>query len=319
MFVTGGHGFLGGWMLRTLAGLGSRVVYLEHESTRHTLEPSVEFAASARAVRGDTRDGATIANALAEFEIDTVFHLAAKSIVGAAKLNPVETLEVNVAGTWTILEACRRSPHVKHMVLASSDKAYGSAGEPPFTEESPLAGRFPYDASKSCVDLVGQMYATTFGLPILITRCANFFGGGDPNFNRIVPGTIRSVLSGERPVIRSDGRYVRDYLYIEDAVSAYLWAVEQLNGRPELAGEAFNFSSELRVSVIDMVQQVIRLMKSDLEPFVLNNVSHEVRESYLSAEKARRVLGWKPRFSLEEGLLRTIDWYAQRFGASARP
>jgi CDP-glucose 4,6-dehydratase len=269
-------------------------------------------------VRGDVRDQAALERVLGEYSIDTVIHLAAQTIVGIANRNPVSTFETNIGGTWALCEACRRSPVVKQIVLASSDKAYGDQEMLPYGETTPLQGTHPYDVSKSCADLIGQAYAVTYGLPVAITRCGNFYGGGDLNWNRIVPGTIRSILRGERPIIRSDGRFVRDYFYVEDGAIAYTTLAEALAARPELAGNAFNFSNEIQVTVLDLVRRILRLMESDVEPDIRNEASNEIIHQYLSAEQARRLLGWTPRFELDEGLRRTIDWYTEFFAANTR-
>jgi CDP-glucose 4,6-dehydratase len=216
-----------------------------------------------------------------------------------------------------LLEACRRSPAVKQIVLASSDKAYGDHEKLPYAEDAPLQGRHPYDVSKSCADLIGQSYARSFDLPVVLTRCGNFYGGGDLNWNRIVPGTIRSVLRSERPVIRSDGSYVRDYFYVEDGAAAYMLLAERLAANPGLRGEAFNFSNELQLTVRQLVDRILALMESRLEPEVRNAADREIRHQYLSAEKARRELGWKPLFTLEEGLSRTIEWYHKHLESRA--
>jgi len=239
----------------------------------------------------------------------TVFHLAAQTIVGIANRNPVSTLESNVQGTWSLLEACRRSPAVKQIVVASSDKAYGDHDKLPYDEQAPLQGRHPYDVSKSCADLIARSYADTYGLPVAITRCGNFYGGGDLNWNRIIPGSIRSILYGERPVIRSDGSYIRDYFYVEDGAAAYALLAERLAERPELIGQAFNFSNEIQVTVLQLVQRLLELMDSKLEPDIRDEVSNEIRHQYLSSAKARRELAWSPLFKLDDGLRRTIDWY----------
>jgi len=255
--------------------------------------------------------------ALGEYEIATVMHLAAQTIVGIANRNPVSTFETNIGGTWALLEACRRSPKVSGVVVASSDKAYGEAETLPYSETTPLRGLHPYDASKSCTDLVTQSYAATWGVPAVITRCGNFFGGGDLNWNRIVPGTVRAVLRGERPVIRSDGNFVRDYFYVEDGAIAYTHVAEQLAADPSLRGEAFNLSNEKPVTVIELVARILNAMDSRLEPVVENAATNEIRRQYLDATKARDRLGWAPRFTLDEGLMRTIRWYREMLGASA--
>jgi CDP-glucose 4,6-dehydratase len=269
-----------------------------------------------KVARGDIRDQALLERVLGEYEIQTVIHLAAQTIVGIANRNPVSTFEANIAGTWSLLEACRRSPRVGEIVIASSDKAYGDHSQLPYTEETPLVGRHPYDVSKSCADLIAQAYATTYGSPVVITRCGNFYGGGDLNWNRIVPGTIRSVLRGQRPVIRSDGTFIRDYFYVEDGAIAYMLLAEKLAADPALKGRAFNFSNEIQITVRQLVDQISGLMKSSLEPEVRNEASHEIVHQYLSAAAARRDLGWKPQFSLEGGLARTIAWYREFFEAT---
>jgi CDP-glucose 4,6-dehydratase len=264
-----------------------------------------------KVVRGDVCDPAVLERALGEYEIHTVFHLAAQTIVGIANRNPLSTFQTNIQGTWVLLEACRRTPSVKQIVLASSDKAYGDQQQLPYDELTPLQGCHPYDVSKSCADLLAKTYAVSFHLPVAITRCGNFYGGGDLNWNRIVPGTIRSVLRGQRPVIRSDGSYIRDYFYVEDGAHAYMVLAEALASRPDLAGEAFNFSNELQIPVLDLVRRILRLMNSDLAPEIRNEASNEIIHQYLSAAKARRMLGWSPLFSLDEGLQRTIAWYRE--------
>jgi CDP-glucose 4,6-dehydratase len=263
-----------------------------------------------KTVRGDVCDQALLERVCGEYEIDTVIHLAAQTLVPVANRNPVATFQSNIAGTWSLLEACRRSPKVKQIVLASSDKAYGEAEKLPYDESTPLCGRHPYDVSKSCADLIAQSYAATYGLPVAITRCGNFYGPGDLNWNRIVPGTIRSVLRGERPVIRSDGTHIRDYFYVEDGAAAYLLLAEKLASDSSLRGEAFNFSNETQASVLELVDKLLDLMGSRLTPDVRNEASHEIKHQSLSATKARERLGWRPLFTLEEGLRRTIPWYS---------
>jgi CDP-glucose 4,6-dehydratase len=237
--------------------------------------------------------------------------LAAQTIVGIANRNPVSTFETNIGGTWALLEASRRSPTVKQIVLASSDKAYGDQERLPYDETTPLQGQHPYDVSKSCADLLAKTYAVSYGLPVAITRCGNFYGGGDLNWNRVVPGTIRAVLRGQRPVIRSDGEYVRDYFYVEDGAAAYMLLAERLAENPSLRGEAFNFSNEIQLTVRQLVDKILKLMNSSLEPDVHNEATNEIRRQYLSAEKARRMLAWAPIFELEQGLERTIAWYRE--------
>jgi CDP-glucose 4,6-dehydratase len=271
-------------------------------------------------VQGDVGDRSLMERILGEYEIQTVFHLAAQTIVGVALRNPISTFETNIRGTWTLLEACRRSPRVEQIVVASSDKAYGVQDELPYHENTPLAAVHPYDMSKSCADMIARSYAVSYNLPVVVTRCGNFFGGGDLNWNRIVPGTIRAVLRGERPVLRSDGSPVRDYFYVEDGAAAYQLLAEQLAVRPALRGEAFNFSNQQPLSVNEMVFKILELMECDLVPLVCGDATQEISEQSLSAAKARRMLGWAPRFGLEDALHRTIDWYRDFFrSARANP
>jgi len=243
--------------------------------------------------------------------------VAAQAIVGIANRDPASTFSTNIEGTWNLLEACRRSPKVSSIVVASSDKAYGDQEHLPYTEAMPLLGRHPYEVSKSCGDMITQTYAASYNLPAAITRCGNFYGGGDLNWNRVVPGTIRSVIRGERPIIRSDGNFVRDYIYVEDAAAAYILLAERLASDAAIRGQAFNFSYEVQVSVLDMVELILRKMKSSLRPEVLNQASNEIRHQFLSAERARSVLNWHPEFTLETGLERTLAWYREFLGAPA--
>lgn len=263
-------------------------------------------------VRGSLEDLAVIERALGEYEIDTVFHLAAQAIVGVANRNPISTFEANILGTWNILEACRKHPLIKRVIVASSDKAYGDQENLPYDENMPLQGKHPYDVSKSCADLISHTYFHTYGLPVCITRCGNLYGGGDLNFNRIIPQTIQLVLNGEAPVIRSDGTFVRDYFYIEDAVQAYLLLAEKMEEN-NLAGEAFNFSNEIQLTVLELVEKILKKMNSNLKPKVLNQGSNEIKHQYLSAEKARKLLNWTPAYTIDEGLEKTIEWYTEFF------
>ena len=268
-------------------------------------------------VRGEITDRDLLERVLGEYEVEVFFHVAAQAIVGIANRDPALTFSTNIEGTWNLLEACRRSPKVSSIVVASSDKAYGDQEHLPYTETMPLLGRHPYDVSKSCGDMIAQTYAASYNLPVAVTRCGNFYGGGDLNWNRVVPGTIRSVLRGERPIIRSDGNFVRDYIYIEDAAAAYMMLAERLVANAALRGQAFNFSYEIQVSVLEMVDLILRKMKSSLRPEVLNQASNEIRHQFLSAERARTVLNWRPQFTLESGLDRTLAWYREFLGAPA--
>jgi len=312
-FVTGGTGLVGSWLLRRLVDAGADVTCLVRDWVPQSELVRSGLIERVKVVRGDVRDREMLERALGEFEIDTVIHLAAQTIVTIANRNPISTFETNIAGTWNILEACRRSPKVKQIVMASSDKAYGDQEILPYNEDTPLQGQHPYDVSKSAADLIAATYAKSYGLPVAITRCGNFYGGGDLNWNRIIPGTIRSILRGQAPIIRSDGEYIRDYFYVEDGAAAYMLLAEQLAARPELKGQAFNFSNEIQVTVREIVERVIRLMESNLKPEILNETNNEIRHQYLSAEKARRILNWKPLYNLDQGLVTTIDWYRNFF------
>jgi CDP-glucose 4,6-dehydratase len=312
-FVTGATGLVGGWLVRRLLSLGADVVCLVRDWVPQSELVRTGLIERVKVVRGDVRDQSLLERALGEYEIDTVFHLAAQTIVTIANRNPVSTFETNIGGTWSLLEACRRSPKVKQIVVASSDKAYGDQEVLPYDETTALQGRHPYDVSKSCADLIAQTYAVSYQLPVAITRCGNFYGGGDLNWNRIIPGTIRSILRSQPPIIRSDGQYVRDYFFVEDGAAAYMILAEKLSENPALIGEAFNFSNELQITVIELVQKILSLMGSNLLPAVLNETSNEIRIQYLNAEKARTRLAWKPLFTLDDGLERTIRWYKEFF------
>lgn len=314
VFVTGATGFLGSWLTKALVDSSAKVTILYRDIVPQTLLRSSGYLDKVNIVRGALEDYATIERSLGEYEIDTVFHVGAQAIVEIANRNPLSTFETNIKGTWNVLEACRRTPTVKRIVIASSDKAYGIHETLPYNETAPLQGRFPYDASKSAADLIAQSYYHTYKLPIAITRCGNFFGGGDLNFNRIVPGTIRSLLYNESPVIRSNGKFRRDYLYIEDAANAYLVLAEKMNDAA-IHGHAFNFSMEKPKTVLEMVDALIAAAKSNQRPTILNTAAHEIPDQYLSAAKAKTVLGWQPRFSFEEALVKTVAWYKTFFAS----
>ncbi len=313
VFVTGATGLLGSWLTGTLLQRGANVVALVRDEVPRSHLIRAGLLHRIGIVHGELENYPLLERSLGEYEIDTVFHTAAQTIVGIANRNPISTFESNIRGTWNMLEAARRSPTVKAVVVASSDKAYGDQTRLPYDEKTPLEGRHPYDVSKSCADLIALAYARTFGMNVCVTRCGNFYGGGDLNFNRIVPQTIRSVLRGERPVIRSDGKPIRDYFYVGDGAAAYMLLAEKMRTL-QIAGEAFNFSNEIQVTVLELTKRILKLMgREDLKPVVLNQASNEIRHQYLSARKARRVLRWRPRFTLEEGLRETIEWYKDYF------
>jgi CDP-glucose 4,6-dehydratase len=306
--VTGATGLAGGWLVRRLLELQAQVVCLVRDWVPGSALLSGSAGDGATLVFGDVRDQALLERTLGDYEVEVVFHLAAQTIVPTANRNCVETFDTNVRGTWTLLEACRRSPGVGAIVVASSDKAYGAQQSLPYREDTPLAPKHPYDVSKACADLIARSYAATYDLPLAVTRAGNFFGGGDLNWSRVVPGTIRSVLRGRPPIIRSDGTPLRDYIYIEDAVEAYLLLGEAVaEGRSR--GAAVNISYERPRSVREVVSAVLDHLGSDLEPVVEASARHEIQDQYLDATHAREQLGWSPRYDFDEGLRRTVAWY----------
>jgi len=312
VFVTGGAGLVGNALVDELVGLGASVVILIRDDVPSPLQEWNPSMTKVTKVHGKIEDQALMERILGEYDIKTVFHLAAQAIVGVANRNPISTFESNIQGTWSLLEACRRSPLVEQVVVASSDKAYGEQPKLPYTEDMPLLARNPYDVSKACTDMLAQSYATTFGMNVAISRCGNFFGEGDFNWSRIVPGTIRSIVQNESPVLRSDGTLIRDYFYVRDGAHAYRVLAEHLAANPEkIRGEAFNFSTDQEVSVIDLTNMILKLMKSDLKPVIQNNAPNEIQKQNLSSAKARAQLGWTPQYTLEDGLKRTIEWYTQ--------
>lgn len=308
VFVTGGTGFLGSYLVKKLVNYGANVTILVRDYIPQSNIYIGEEYKKVNVVHGVLEDYLLIERALGEYEIDTVFHLAAQAIVGVANRNPLGTFKSNIEGTWNILEAARKSPLIKQVIVASSDKAYGDQEKLPYDENMPLQGKHPYDVSKSCADLIAQTYYETYKLPVCITRCGNLYGGGDLNFNRIIPQSIQSILNKEAPVIRSDGSFIRDYFYIEDAVDAYINLAEKLVAL-NLGGQAFNFSNEIQLTVLELVDKILKIMGSDIKPLILNQGSNEIIHQYLSAKKARTVLGWSPNYTIDEGLSKTIEWY----------
>jgi CDP-glucose 4,6-dehydratase len=317
VLVTGATGLLGSALVDELLAGGAHVVTLVRDWVPDSRLVESGALQRTNVVRGDLEDITVLLRAVNEYEIDSVFHLGAQAIVGTASRSPLSTFEANVRGTWNLLEACRLAPGlIQRIVVASSDKAYGAHDVLPYTEDAPLQGRAPYDASKSCADLIAFSYFATYRTPLAVTRCGNLFGAGDLNFNRLVPGTIRSALLGEAPVIRSDGTYVRDYFYVRDAVAAYLRLAERLPDAP-FVGEAFNFGNEAPVSVLELVRLILGLMRRDLEPVILNQAFGEIPRQYLDCTRAHEWLGWRAAYTLEEGLRETIAWYERYLGARA--
>ena len=317
VFVTGATGLVGSWLVKALLDQGAYVVALVRDWDPQSELIRTGAICGTSVVNGSLEDYATVERAINEHEIDAVFHLGAQTIVGTAYRSPLPTFEANIRGTYNVVEACRYfGDMVKRVIVASSDKAYGESQVLPYTEDMPPLGRNPYDVSKSCTDLIAQAYHHTYGLPVVIARCGNIYGGGDLNWSRIVPGTIRSLYHGERPIIRSDGTFTRDYIYIQDIVRAYLAMAEALD-RPEVAGQAFNIGPQQPAKVLEVVDAIRRLMeREDLEPVILDEAKAEIRDQYLSSEKARDVLGWQPQYTLEKGLCETISWYKDFLGSS---
>ncbi len=309
VFITGVAGLLGSWLAAELVNRGADVVGLIRDQDPKSLLAGAGGMNKIAIAHGDICDYETMERIIAEYEINTLFHLAAQTQVGIANRAPMSTYETNIKGTWTVLEAARRNPTVKGVIVASSDKAYGPQTELPYREDAPLHGEYPYDVSKTCADLIARSYAHTYELPVAVTRFANLYGGGDLNWNRLIPGTMRSALRGERPVVRSDGTFKRDFVYVKDAVNGYLTLAENID-KPGVVGEAFNFGMDRPISVLAMINSIIAISNyPDLEPIILDEVKHEIQDQYLSSAKIRKVLGWRPQYTLEAGLQETMDWY----------
>jgi CDP-glucose 4,6-dehydratase len=314
VLVTGAGGFIGSWLTRRLVDSGADVVTLAPD-----LDPRSELVRSGTDARvtivpGVLEDPDAVARVVVGREVDTVFHLGAQTIVGAARRDPVTTFEANVRGTYLLLDACRTAAGaVERIVVASSDKAYGTVGELPYTERTPLDGRGPYDVSKTATDLLAQSYAATYDLPVAIARCGNVYGGGDLNWSRIVPGTIRAIVRGEQPVLRSDGSFVRDYLHVDDVVEAYLALAGWLDATRVDGGAsdgiAFNFSDESPLTVMEIYDAVCNACGGPIEPLVLGTAVGEIHDQFLDSSRARAELGWKTAVELDDGLARAVEWY----------
>jgi CDP-glucose 4,6-dehydratase len=321
VFITGGTGLLGSQLTRELVRQGAEVVALVRDSVPRSIfysdSPEWRLNEKVTIVRGEVENYALIERILNEYEIDTIFHLAAQTIVGAANRSPLATFKANIEGTWNVLEAARvHSKRIKRVLIASSDKAYGNLNGEAYDESFPLKGEHPYDVSKSCADLISRSYFVSYGLPVAVTRCGNFFGPGDLNFSRIIPGTVRDVLEGRAPIIRSDGTFIRDYIFAEDGAHAYMTLAEAMvDGK--FAGEAFNFSYGLRLTVKDVVTKVLKAMgRADVKPVILNQANNEIPVQCLDSKKAQTLLNWKPRYGFDEGLKQTIAWYQDIWGGT---
>ena len=315
-FVTGATGFVGAHIVRLLVERGARIVCLQRDAVRTNSLDVFDLRRQVTVIQGAVEDYELMARILNEYEIDAVFHLAAQALVGAANRSPLSTFESNIRGTYCLLEACRVSETVKRIVVASSDKAYGSHKILPYQEDFALQGLFPYDVSKTCTDLLSQSFAHSYDLPVAVTRSANIYGPGDMNLSRIIPGTILSVLQNERPIIRSDGSPVRDFIFADDIAEAYLLLAEKID---EARGEAFNFGSGEPIQMLELVTKIVHLMdkENELEPLIMlkTKIEREIDAQYLASEKIFKKFGWKPATDLDTGLRKTIDWYRANFSS----
>lgn len=307
VLITGYEGFLGSNLTKTLLSCGARIWGLDIKTHRKETILSERELSKISVIKGSVENFALVSKIVKENKIGFIFHLAASAIVGDCLENPIRAFSTNIKGTWNILEVCRNNKHIEAVIIASSDKAYGSAKKLPYSEDTPLTGEHPYDVSKSCADLIAYAYYHTYGVPVAVTRCGNIFGPGDFNFSRIVPEAIRCALSGEELIIRSDGKFTRDYVYVDDIVNGYIMLTEQLK-KKKLAGEAFNFSDENPMFVIDLVENIYELVGKKPKYKILNEAKYEIKNQYLDSTKARKILGWKPEWTLKEELEETIDW-----------
>ncbi|MDA2923722.1 GDP-mannose 4,6-dehydratase [Acidobacteria bacterium AH-259-L09] len=314
VLITGATGLVGSILTKDLIKQGADVITLVRDKVVGSEYHRESLHESCTEVRGELENFPLLVRTIAEYEIHTVIHLAAQTIVGIGVRSPLGTFEANIRGTYQLLEACRQNPTVQTIVVASSDKAYGEHKDLPYQESHSLLGNHPYDVSKACADLLCRAYFVTYQLPVAVARCANFYGGGDLNWNRIIPGTIRSALRGKSPEIRSDGTPIRDYLHIVDGARVYRILAEQMSTRPELHGEAFNFGNNDPKTVLEITKLTLKAMESNLKPVVLGEAKDEIQAQYLDSTKAKELLGWKPKYSLEAGLKQTIAWYRSYLG-----
>jgi|TARA_B100001964_G_scaffold200647_1_gene227871 CDP-glucose 4,6-dehydratase len=312
VIVTGADGFIGSHLAKALVEKGAEVTTILRDIKKTNNMDLLGIRDKINAVHGDLVNYNDCERAINEYDIDFCFHIAAQAIVGPANRSPLSTFESNIKGTWNILEACRLSKTIKGLIVASSDKAYGQQKKLPYTEDSPLNGYFPYDASKACADVIARCYFMAYNLPLAITRNANTYGPADMNLSRLIPDVIVKIIKGEEPIIRSDGTPERDYMYIKDAVNAYLVLAENLN-RKEVAGQAFNFGTGKPISVLELYKKIIKSMGKDVKPKILGEAKNEIDRQYLSSDKAGKILNWKPEYSIEQGLKETIEWYSDYF------
>lgn len=318
VLITGATGFVGTWLAKDLIERGANVIaFVRDEIPNMPLRTMGIYSKLGAVANGDIISYDSVKRVFSEYEIDTCFHLAAQTIVGVANQSPTFTFDINIKGTWNILEAARTSATLKRLVIASTDKVYGEPIKLPITEDHPLLAAYPYDASKACAELLARTYFKTYGLPLAITRCCNIYGGGDLNFSRIVPGTIRSIIFNQNPIIRSDGTPVRDFIYLKDATDAYIVLAENI-GKAGVNGDAFNLGSNAPINMLDLTKKIIQVSgRMQLKPDVqgTKKPNAEIDRQYLSSEKAKRVLGWQPRINLETGLKETIKWYEDYFSS----
>jgi len=312
VLITGYEGFVGSWLSRTLLKKGANVFGVDIKTYRKETILTAGELNLIKIIKGNVENFGLVFNTIKQNDIEIIFHLAARSLVGDCLENPLRTFKTNIQGTWNILEASRITKSVKTIVIASSDKAYGEHKKLPYKEETPLQGNHPYDVSKSCADLITQMYFHTFGLPVVITRCGNIYGPGDFNFSRLIPDAIRCALLDKTFLIRSDGKFIRDYIYIEDVINGYILLVEKFE-KMKLAGESFNFSNEKPISVLTLVKKIYKILQKKPNYRILNETKYEIKHQYLSSKKAKRILGWLPEYSVEEGLKEIIRWYKNYF------
>lgn len=313
VLVTGATGLLGPWLVKELIAQKANIFTVVRDTIPDSIFFTEQLNTQVTVSYGNLLEFNQLLRILNEFDIETVFHLGAQAIVGYANRSPISTFKSNIEGTWNLLEACRQSPWVKRIVIASSDKAYGAQEKLPYTETAPLQGRHPYDVSKSCADLLAQSYFHTYKLPVCVTRCGNFFGGGDLHFNRVIPGTIKSIIENCQPIIRSNGLFVRDYIYVKDVVDAYLTLAEQMENSA-IIGQCFNFSTDQPFTVIEIVNEILHLMQaSHLKPIIQNKASNEIPEQHLCSKKAHDILQWDAKYGVRKGLEETISWYVNFF------
>lgn len=310
VMVTGADGFIGSWLANELVSKGSNVLTILRDIKKESNMDVLGIKDKVNIIHGDIIDFNTIARGFNEYDIEICFHLAAQAIVGSANKSPLSTFESNIKGTWNLLEACRLNHSVKRIVIASSDKAYGQQKKLPYTEDSPLLGFYPYDASKACADILAKSYFKSYNLPLAITRNANTYGPADMNSSRLIPDIIISLLKNKQPIIRSDGTPERDYMYIKDAICAYLTLAENLQ-RDDVVGQAYNFGTGNPISVLDLYKKIIYIIGKDIQPKILGKASNEIDRQFLAIEKVKETFGWLPKISLEKGLSETVEWYKE--------